>query len=83
MGGDLTDEIDGIKSSLGEIDDVLTPLFKQLADLRKAVCELQEDLKHEESRNEDLQNMVQHYESFVDTQPDLFTAWQVANRMEE
>jgi len=83
MSYDVTDGIDDIAGNLEEIDRTLTPLFKQLADLRKAVCELQEDIKHEENCNEDLQNTVQHYGEFVDAHHDLYIAWQVANRMEE
>lgn len=79
---DLTDEIDDIEADLATINDTLIPLFKQLADLRRAVCELQEDLKIEESRNADLESTVQHYGEFVDAHHDLYIAWQVANRME-
>lgn len=81
MGGDLTDDIDDLESNLNTINHAITPLFKQLADLRKAVVELQEDLKYEENRNEDYANQIDYYVSFIKTQPDLFVAWQVTNRM--
>ena len=82
MNSDLTDDIDSIEENIDDIDRAVDHIYGQLKQARNFAKGLQDALKCEEDRNNDLENKVDHLESFIAEYNDLYTAWQVANRME-
>lgn len=82
MNSELTDYIDSIEEDTDDINRAVDHIYGQLKNAHGLACALRDALKCEEDRVNDLENEVEYYKSFIETQQELFTAWQVANRME-
>lgn len=82
MNSELTDYIDSIEEDTEDINRAVEHAYAKLKHARNLAKDLQDELKCEEDRNNDLENKVDHLESFIAEYNDLYVAWQVANRME-
>lgn len=74
--------LQSIDSKASDIASSLRGLVDALQDAIRDYDNVVEDLRLEESRNEDLEQQVEYYREFIDNNRDLYTAWIVAKRME-
>ena len=82
MSSDLTDEIDDLAGDLVDIEAMISPMMKQLKDLRKAVVELQESHDETNTLLANCEDELSTCQAFIEQHHDLWTAHLVANRME-
>ena len=86
----MEDIVEDLDISIGDIEGIaqlaaknMHKLRAQLIDQAKYIDELKADVNYAEADVDRLVKQLELYQAFTNDNHDLFTAWQVANRMEK